>query len=98
MPGPPLFDPEELPERLARIVVPSDDAIVSKTLGGIITSWNRAAARILGWTAEEAVGRHITLIIPPERHPEEDGVLARLRRGERIEHFDTVRVAKDGHR
>src|SRR5258705_2842040 len=98
MPGPPLFDPEELPERLAAIVDSSDDAIVSKTLDGIITSWNRAAARIFGWTAEEAVGRHLALIIPPERPPEEDGVLARLRRGERIEHFDTVRVAKDGHR
>jgi PAS domain S-box-containing protein len=90
------FSHEELAYRLAAIVESSDDAIVSKTLEGVITSWNRAAERIFGWTADEAVGRHITLIIPPERHPEEDVVLAKLRRGERIEHFETVRVTKDG--
>src|SRR5215472_15683514 len=82
--------------RLAAIVESSDDVIVSKTLDGIITSWNPAAERIFGWTAEEAIGRHITLIIPADRRAEEDGVLARIRRGERVDHFETVRIAKDG--
>ena len=82
--------------RLAAIVDSSDDAIVSKTLGGVITSWNRAAERIFGWTAAEAVGQHITLIIPKERHAEEDHVLGRIVRGEMIDHFETIRVAKDG--
>jgi PAS domain S-box-containing protein len=82
--------------RLAAIVASSDDAIVSKTLDGIITSWNLGAERIFGWAEEEAVGRHITLIVPPERHAEEEDVLARLRRGERVDHFETVRVTKDG--
>jgi PAS domain S-box-containing protein len=81
---------------LAAIIDSSDDAIVSKTLDGIITSWNPAAERMFGWTAAEAIGKHITLIIPRERHAEEEGVLARIRRGERIEHFDTVRITKDG--
>jgi PAS domain S-box-containing protein len=80
----------------AAIVKSSEDAIVSKTLDGIITSWNPAAERIFGYTAAEAVGQHIRLIIPPERWDEEEQVLARLRRGESIEHFDTVRRAKDG--
>ena len=84
--------------RLAAIVESSDDAIVSKSLDGIIESWNAGAQRIFGWSAEEAIGQPILLIIPPERHPEEAGILARLRRGERIEHFETVRVAKDGRR
>jgi PAS domain S-box-containing protein len=83
--------------RLAAIVESSDDAIVSKTLDGVITSWNPGAVRMFGWTAAEAVGRHITLIIPKERHAEEADVLATLRRGERVDHFETVRVAKDGH-
>jgi PAS domain S-box-containing protein len=83
--------------RLAAIVESSDDAIVSKTLDGVITSWNPGAERMFGWTAAEAVGRHITLIIPKERHGEEADVLAALRRGERVDHFETVRVAKDGH-
>ena len=82
--------------RLAAIVDSSDDAIVSKSLDGVIMSWNRGAERMFGWTAAEAVGRHITLIIPTERHAEETEVLARLRRGESIDHFETIRVAKDG--
>jgi PAS domain S-box-containing protein len=81
---------------LAAIIESSDDAIVSKTLEGVITSWNRGAERIFGWTAAEAVGRHITLIIPPERRAEEDDVLSRIRRGEIVDHFETVRVTKYG--
>ncbi len=89
---------EEAQARLAAIVESSEDAIVSKTLDGVIRSWNAGAERLFGYTAEEAVGRPITLIIPPERLDEEREILARLRRGERIEHFETVRVAKDGRR
>jgi PAS domain S-box-containing protein len=84
--------------RLAAIVDWSDDAIVSKTLDGVITTWNRAAERIFGWLAAEAVGRHITMMIPQERRSEEDEVLARLRRGESVDHFETVRVTKSGER
>jgi PAS domain S-box-containing protein len=87
---------DDLRVRLAAIVDWSDDAIVSKTLDGVITSWNRGAERIFGWTAAEAVGRHIMLIIPPDRHAEEADVLARVRRGERVDHYETVRVTKDG--
>lgn len=94
--GGPQADPEISAARLAAIVESSDDAIVSKTLDGVITSWNQGAERMFGWTAAEAVGRHITLIIPKDRYAEEDEVLARLRRGERIDHFETVRVRKDG--
>jgi PAS domain S-box-containing protein len=89
---------EEAQTRLAAIVESSDDAIVGKTLAGVITSWNHGAERIFGYTALEAVGRDITLIIPVERHHEEREVLARLRRGERIDHFETVRQTKDGRR
>jgi PAS domain S-box-containing protein len=83
---------------LAAIVDSSDDAIVSKTLDGIVTSWNRGAEKIFGYSAAEAIGQHIKFIIPAERHPEEDDVLARLRRGEKLEHFETIRQAKDGRR
>ena len=83
---------------LAAIVESSDDAIVSKTLEGIIRSWNRAAERLFGYTAEEAVGQPITLIIPPERVQEEQEIQAKLRGGERIDHFETVRLAKSGRR
>lgn len=83
---------------LAAIVESSDDAIVSKTLEGRIRSWNRAAERLFGYTADEAVGQHVTLIIPAERVQEEEAILTKLRSGERIDHFETVRVAKSGRR
>jgi len=90
-------EPEEISRaRLAALVESSDDAIISKTLDGVLTSWNRSAERLFGWTAAEAVGQHITLIVPADRLAEEDEVLMRLRRGERIDHFETVRQAKDG--
>lgn len=87
---------EEVKARLAAIVESSDDAVVSKTLDGVIRSWNLGAERLFGYTSEEAVGQHITLIIPPDRRNEELRILERLRRGERVEHFETVRVSKDG--
>ena len=74
----------------------SDDIIVGKTLDGIITSWNPTAERILGYAASEAIGQHIRLIIPRDRWHEEDDVLARIRHGKKVEHFETVRRAKDG--
>ena len=84
--------------RLAAIVVSSDDAIISKTLEGRITSWNAGATRIFGYDASEMIGEPILRIIPPELHGEEKEILARLQRGERIEHYETVRVAQDGRR
>jgi PAS domain S-box-containing protein len=81
---------------LASIVDSSDDAIVSKTLEGVITSWNAGAERLFGYTAKEAIGQHISMIIPLDRHDEETSILARLNRGERIDHFDTIRLRKDG--
>jgi two-component system, chemotaxis family, CheB/CheR fusion protein len=83
---------------LAAIVESSDDAIVSKTLQGRILSWNAGAARIFGYTATEAIGQHITIIIPPELRDEEQRILTRVRHGERVDHFDTIRVTKDGRR
>ena len=83
-------------ELLAAIVASSDDAMVSKSLDGIITSWNHSAERIFGYTAKEAIGQSIMLIIPPDRRDEETDILARLRRGERVDHFETVRIQKDG--
>jgi len=77
-------------------VAGADDAIVSKTLDGVVTSWNRGAEHLFGYSAAEAVGRSITLIIPSDRLPEEQDILARLRRGEAIDHFETERVTKDG--
>ena len=81
---------------LSAIVDTSDDAIISKDLNGIITSWNRSAERLFGYTANEAVGQSITILIPPERLDEEPEILSRLRRGERVDHFETVRARKDG--
>jgi PAS domain S-box-containing protein len=80
---------------LAAIVDSSDDAIVSKTLEGIITSWNAGAERLFGYTANEAIGQHISLIIPVNRRDEETLIIERITKGERLEHFDTVRVRKD---
>src|SRR5687767_10685744 len=84
------------PAFLAAIVESSDDAIIAKDLDGIIQAWNGAAERIFGYPASEALGRSIRLIIPPERQAEEVDILDRLRRGERVNHFETVRVARDG--
>lgn len=81
---------------LAAIVDSSDDAIISKTLDGIITSWNKSAERLFGYKRDEAVGKHITLIIPEDRQDEETRIIERLKRGERIDHFETLRRRKDG--
>jgi len=81
---------------LASIVETSNDAIISKSLDGIIQSWNAGAERVFGFTAEEVLGRHISLVIPPERLAEEDQIIAKLSAGQRIEHFETERVRSDG--
>ena len=83
--------------RMAAAVMSSDDAIVTKTLDGIITSWNPAAERIFGYTAAEAIGQSIRILIPKDRQGEEDVVIARIRAGETVDHYETTRVAKDGH-
>jgi PAS domain S-box-containing protein len=90
-----IQDPQAL---LAAIVASTDDVVVSKTLDGIITSWNPAAEKLFGYTAAEAVGRSIKFIIPPELHGEEDEFMRRLRAGERVQHYETVRVTRDGRR
>ncbi len=89
---------EKAQRRLAAIIESSEDAIASKDLNGIITSWNKSAERLFGWTAEEIIGQSVTLIIPKELHDDEPKILRKIRAGERIEHFQTVRVHKNGHR
>lgn len=86
----------ESARRLVAVVESSDDAIVSKSLDGIIQSWNPAAERLFGYTAEEAVGRHISMLIPSDRLAEEDHIISQIRSGERVDHLDTIRVRKDG--
>ena len=86
----------QAPSLLAAIVDSSDDAIVSKTLNGIITSWNKSAERIFGYPAEEAIGSPITLIIPHDRWDEEADIILKIKRGERVDHFETIRARKDG--
>src|SRR5690348_9928937 len=80
----------------ASVVENSDDAIITRGLDGIIKSWNKGAERIYGYTAEEAVGKPITIIIPPERLDEEHAILGRIKRGERTDHYETIRQRKDG--
>jgi len=89
---------EESRLRLAKIVESSEDAIISKTLDGLISSWNAGAQRMFGYTEEEALGQPITILFPPELQNEENKILAKLRAGERIEHYETIRVTKAGKR
>src|ERR1700742_296175 len=88
--------PEMAPYWLAAIVESAEDAVVTKTLDGVITSWNKGAERIFGYTAEEAIGQPITIVIPQDRQDEERAILTRIRRGERIDHFETIRQRKHG--
>jgi PAS domain S-box-containing protein len=91
-----LASPELAPYWLASLIESADDAIISKTLDGIITSWNKGAERIFGYTAGEVIGKPVTILIPPDHEDEEQAILARLRAGKRIEHYETIRVRKDG--
>ncbi|HJU55130.1 MAG TPA: PAS domain S-box protein, partial [Pyrinomonadaceae bacterium] len=88
--------PELAPYLLSAIIESADDAIISKTLEGIITSWNKGAEHIFGYTAKEVIGKPVTILIPDDHLDEEPAILARVRAGERIEHYETVRVRKDG--
>src|SRR6201984_2563132 len=91
-----LRESEQLSRWLASIVESSDDAIISKNLDGVITSWNSSAERVFGYSASDAIGQPITLVIPQDRQSEERAILTRIRRGERIDHFETIRQRKDG--
>ena len=91
-----LYENEERLRWVASIVDFSDDAIISKNLDGVITSWNTGAERVFGYTAEEAIGQPITIVIPQDRHAEERTILTRIRRGERMDHFETVRQRENG--
>jgi PAS domain S-box-containing protein len=81
---------------LSNIIDSSDDAIIGKTLNGIITSWNNAAQQIFGYTADEIVGQSITILFPPDRLTEEEQIIERIKRGERVDHFETIRCRKGG--
>ncbi|HST53497.1 MAG TPA: ATP-binding protein [Pyrinomonadaceae bacterium] len=91
-----LNSPDVAPLLLSALVESADDAVISKTLGSVITSWNSGAERLFGYTVEEAVGKSVTMLIPADHPDEEPSIIARLKRGERIEHYETVRVRKDG--
>ncbi len=96
MSKPPADLPQFAPQYLAAIVQNADDAIVSKDLDSIVTSWNPAAARIFGYTEDEMIGQSILRIVPLELAGEENEIVSRIRRGERIDHFETKRRRKDG--
>src|SRR3546814_13604472 len=83
-------------QRLAAIIEASDDAILTKDLEGTITSWNRGAERLFGYRAPEIIGKPVTILLPDDRQDEEASILARLRRGEHVRHYETVRRCKDG--
>ena len=87
---------EQTAQRLASIVESSDDAIISKDINGVISSWNKGAQRLFGYKAEEVIGKSVTILMPPDRVNEELSILERLRRGERVDHYETVRQRKDG--
>ncbi|MEP6958116.1 MAG: PAS domain S-box protein [Nitrospirota bacterium] len=91
-----LQQAERAMAHLAAIVMSSEDAIISKNLQGVVTSWNGAAERLFGYTAEEMIGQPVSRLIPPERHNEEPGILDRIKRGESIQHYETIRRRKDG--
>ena len=88
--------PIQIAQRFEAIVEFSNDAIISKDLDGIITTWNPAAERIFGYTSEEIIGMPVTILIPPDRRDEEPGIIERIHRGERVDHYETVRQRKDG--
>jgi PAS domain S-box-containing protein len=94
----PLRQAEEAQRLLAAIVESSDDAIASKDLNGVVTSWNKSAEKLFGYRPEEIIGRPVTLIIPPELQQDEAMILGKIRRGEKIDHFETVRMKKNGER
>jgi PAS domain S-box-containing protein len=89
---------EETRERLAAVVEHSDDAIISKTLDGMINAWNRGAEKVFGYSASEMIGKPMVILLPPDRLNEESDILTRIRRGESVDHFETVRVRKDGRK
>jgi PAS domain S-box-containing protein len=91
-----LLDDEIAPYWLAAIIESAEDAIISKTLNGIITSWNNGAERIFGYTADEVIGKSVLILIPPDHHNEEPAIISKIKDGERIEHYETVRVTKHG--
>src|SRR5688500_16148369 len=89
-------DAELMNSFLAAIIESSDDAIASKDLNGILNSWNKGAERIFGYSAAEVIGQPATILMPPDRVNEEPGILEKIRRGERVDHYETVRRRKDG--
>ena len=89
---------DDAESRLAAIVASSDGAIIGKTLDGVVTSWNAAAERLYGYAAEEMIGRPVSLLAPPERPDEVPAILERIRRGERVDHYESIRVGKGGRR
>lgn len=91
-----LAELAEKQARLAAVVASSDDVIISKTLEGMITSWNKAGERVFGFTEKEAIGKHISIIIPADRMQEEDFIISQIREGNKVDHFNTVRKTKDG--